>query len=101
MWYTDNVVFCDKTWRIIKHRYFKAVDLENCGNVDMLEPILTEYKFVTDKMYNQYNSFQMVDKLTKDMKEGKLMTFAELDKQDAAGDIKQVKLKKKFRKRQV
>lgn len=100
--FTDDVIVCSKTWRIIKHRYFKADELENCSNVDMLEPHTIRYKFVTNRMYEQYNTNAMVDKLKKDMELGKLMSFRELANQsDGNGDIKQAKLKRKYRKRQA
>lgn len=97
--FTDDVVVCDKTWRILKHRYYKADDIENCSNIDMLEPHRVEYKFVFDKMYNQYNTNALIDKLKKDMYDGKLLTYRELN-ENVQGDIKQAKLKKRFRKRQ-
>lgn len=100
--FTDDVIVCSKTWRIIKHRYFKADELENCSNVDMLEPHTIRYKFVTNRMYEQYNTNAMVDKLKKDMELGKLMSFRELANQsDGNGDIKQAKLKRKYRKIQA
>lgn len=99
--FTDDVVFCSKTWRILKHRYFKADELENCSNPDLLQPHRIEYKFVTDRMYQQYDTNYLVDKLKKDMELGKLMSFRELANQnDVTGDIRQATLKRKYRKRQ-
>jgi len=97
--FTDDVVVCEKTWRILKHKYYKADDIENCSNLDMLLPHRIEYKFVSDKMYKQYNTNALIDKLKKDMAEGKLLTYGELNEQ-INGDIKQATLKKKYRKRQ-
>ena len=100
--FTDDVIVCTKTWRIIKHRYFKADELENCSNVDMLEPHTIRYMFVTNRMYEQYNTNAMIDKLKRDMELGKLMSFKELANQsDGNGDIKQAKLRRKYKKRQV
>lgn len=99
--FTDDVVFCSKTWRILKHRYFKADELENCSNPNLLQPHRIEYKFVTDRMYQQYDTNYLVDKLKKDMELGKLMSFRELANQsDGTGDIRQATLKRKYRKRQ-
>lgn len=98
--YTDDVVVCSKTWRIFKQSYYKAKDLENCSDTSLLTPHRVEYKFVTDRMYNQYNTYAMIDKLTRDMEEGKLMSFRELD--DAAtrdGDIAVARLNRKGRRR--
>ncbi|MBE5944215.1 MAG: hypothetical protein E7258_04785 [Lachnospiraceae bacterium] len=98
--YTDDVIVCSKTWRIIKHRYFKADELENCTNIDMLEPFKIEYKFVLNRMYEQYDTNAIIDKLKKDMEDGKLLSFAELGANSADGDFRQANLKKKYRKRQ-
>ena len=97
--YTHTVVQCSKTWRFVKHRYYNPRDIENCNNLDMVEPLKIEYKFVKDKMYNQYDTYKMIGKLTNDMLEGHMLTFNELqDKSDS--DIRQAKLKRKYRKRQ-
>jgi hypothetical protein len=98
--YTDEVCVCTKSWRIIKHRFYKAYDLENCANVDMLQPLRIQYKFVLDRMYHQYNTYAMVDKLKQDMVDGKLLTFNELNVANSDGDFKQAKLRKKYRQRQ-
>ena len=99
--FTDDVVVCNKYWRFIKHRYYKADDIENCSNIDMLVPHRLCYKFVTDKMYNQYDTFAMIEKLKKDMDDGKLMSYRELANQnDGNGDIRQAKVKRKYLKRQ-
>lgn len=98
--YTDSIVYCRKTWRIIKQSHFRAVDVENCNNFDMLQPLFIKYLFVKDRMYNQYDTTELVDKLKNDMVEGKLLTFNELNNEDGKGDIKQAKLKKKYHKRQ-
>lgn len=97
--FTDDVVVCEKTWRILKHKYYKADDIENCSNLDMLLPHRIEYRFVSDKMYKQYNTNALIDKLKKDMADGKLLTYGELNEQ-TSGDLKQATLKKKYRKRQ-
>lgn len=100
--FTDDVVVCNKWWRIIKQRYFKADDIENCSNIDMLEPHKIKYLFVTNRMYEQYDTNAIIDKLKKDMDEGKLLSFRELANQnDGNGDIKQAKLKRKYRKMQA
>ena len=98
--YTDEVCFCSKWWRVIKHRFYKAADLENCANVDMLQPLRIEYSFVLDRMYNQYDTYAMVEKLKTDMSLDKFLTFNDLNVVNSDGDFKQAKLKTKYRKRQ-
>ena len=98
--YTDTVVFCSKTWRFIKHLYFSAADLENCSDVEMLQPLRIRYIFVKDRMYKQYNTNAMIDKLKKDMQDGQMLTYKELNVNEPVGDFKQARLKKKYKKRQ-
>lgn len=97
--YTDDVVVCSKTWRILKHSYYKAKELENCSDTSLLTPHRVCYKFVTDRMYNQYNTYAMIDKLKKDMLDGKLMSYRELDNGGRDGSIEVASLNRKARKR--
>lgn len=97
--FTDDVVVCTKSWRILKQRYYKADDIENCSNIEMLEPHRIEYKFVTNRMYKQYDTNYMVDKLKKDMADGKLLTYNELSNlNDGIGDFRLARVKKKYNK---
>lgn len=98
--YTDSVVYCKKDWRFIKHLYFRSQDLENCTNIELIEPTSVRYRFVKDLMYKQYNTYDLIDKLKKDMRDGRLLTFNELNAVNSDGDFKQARLKRKFRKRQ-
>jgi hypothetical protein len=98
--YTRDVVFCDKTWRFIKQRTFDPNDIENCSNINLVMPLRLKYLFVKDVHYNQYDTAELVDKLKKDMDEGKLLTFNELNVDDGKSEFKAARLKKKYRKRQ-
>ena len=98
--YTQTVVYCQKTWRFLKHTFFRGEDIENCNNLDLVQPLCIRYKFVTNRMYKQYSTVEMVGKLTREMEGGKLLTFNELNVEDGLADIKKARLKKKYRKRQ-
>lgn len=98
--YTRTVIYCSKTWRILKHTYYRGEDIENCSNLNLIQPVCVKYKFVTNRMYNQYSTVEMVGKLTREMQEGKLLTFNELNQDDGYKDIKQARLRRKYRKRQ-
>jgi hypothetical protein len=98
--YTSSVVFCEKTWRFIKQRTYDPNDLENCSNINLVQPLKLRYLFVKDLYYHQYDTTELVDKLKKDMQDGKLLTFNELNVEDGKGEFKAAKLKRKFRKRQ-
>lgn len=98
--YTQTVVYCKKTWRILKHTFFRGEDIENCSNLNMIQPLGVKYKFVTDRMYKQYSTVEMVGRLTREMEEGRLLSFNELNVEDGRSDLKQARLRKKYRKRQ-
>ncbi len=98
--YTQTVVYCKKTWRFLKHTFFRGEDIENCNNLDLVQPLCIRYRFVTNRMYKQYSTVEMVGKLTREMEGGKLLTFNELNVEDGLADIKKARLKKRYRKRQ-
>jgi hypothetical protein len=98
--YTNTVVFCEKGYRHVKQSYFDAVDVDNCNNINMLQPRKLKYLFIHNKYYQQYDTRELVDKLLVDMKEGNLLTFQELNIEDGKSDIKFARLRKKYRKRQ-
>jgi hypothetical protein len=98
--YTNTVVFCEKGYRHVKQSYFDAVDVDNCNNINMLQPRKLKYLFIHNKYYQQYDTRELVDKLLVDMKEGNLLTFQELNIEDGKSDMKLARLKKKYRKRQ-
>ncbi|MBE5952848.1 MAG: hypothetical protein E7257_01655 [Lachnospiraceae bacterium] len=97
--YTHSVVQCDKNWRFIKHRYYNPRDIENCNNLDLIMPTQIKYLFVKDRQYNQYDTYKMIEKLTNDMLEGNMLTYNELN-EASSGDIRQARLKRKYKKRQ-
>lgn len=98
--FTSSVVYCNKWWRIIKLRTYDARDVENCSNVELIQPLSVKYMFVRDLMYNQYDTTELVDKLKLDMEEGRLLTFNELNTDNSTGNFKFANVKKKFKKLQ-
>lgn len=98
--YTDTIVYCEKTWRFVKQLYLDSNDVENCSNINMLQPKYIKYMFVKDLYYKQYDTTELVDRLKKDMADGKLLTFNELNVDSGNSDIKVARLKKKYKKRQ-
>lgn len=98
--YTDTVVYCEKGYRHIKQCYFDANDVDNCNNINLLEPRKMKFLFVKNLYYKQYDTRELVDKLVNDIDSGKLLTFNELNVEDGKSDIKFAKLKRKYRKLQ-
>lgn len=61
----STVTTCRKFWRIIETCEYDAYELENCSNIRMIRPLSTSFWFATDKDYHSYNTYQLVDGLSK------------------------------------
>lgn len=75
---TSYVIECDKIWRFQRQNYFDAWDLENATNTKLVKPFRRSCWFVRNKDYNAYDTLACVGNLIKEMKEGKMMTEAEI-----------------------
>lgn len=92
---------CKKFWRLCRVNLLDAYELENCTNPLMLKPIARQYWFVRDSDYNAYDTNEMVTKLVKDAKEGRMLTSTEISAKqgEAAGDVNLTTMRKrKWRK---
>lgn len=75
---TSYVLSCEKVWRLQLQKKYDAWELEQATS-----PANVAYQallcwFVTNKDYNAYDTFECVEKLKKDMKEGHMMSEAEI-----------------------
>lgn len=75
---TSYVVECSKLWRFQRYATYDAWDLENATNTQLIAPMGRGCWFVTDDDYNAYNTLACVGNLTKSMKEGDMMSEAEI-----------------------
>lgn len=75
---TSYVVECAKLWRFQRYATYDAWDLENATNTQLIAPMSRGCWFVTDADYNAYDTLACVGNLTKSMKEGDMMTEAEI-----------------------
>lgn len=75
---TSYVVDCDKTWRFQGNNQYVAWEMENASNPLLLTPVRRKAWFVKDSDYNAYNTLACVGNLKKDMKEGNMLSEAEI-----------------------
>lgn len=75
---TSYVVECDKFWRFQRLNYFDAWDLENASSTALVKPYRKSCWFVKDKDYNAYDTLACVGNLKKSMREGDMMSEAEI-----------------------
>lgn len=75
---TSYVVECDKLWRFQRYATYDAWDLENATNTELIAPQSRGCWFVLNSDYNAYNTLACVGNLVKSMKEGDMMSEAEI-----------------------
>ncbi|MCD8017397.1 MAG: hypothetical protein LUE97_06335 [Oscillospiraceae bacterium] len=75
---TSYVIECNKLWRFQRLSYYDAWELENATNTQLIKPLSRKCWFVRDRDYNAYNTLACVCNLKKSMKEGDMMTEAEI-----------------------
>lgn len=75
---TSYVIDCDKTWRFQGNNRYVAWEMENAANPLLLTPVRRNAWFVKDSDYNAYNTLACVGNLKKDMKEGNMLSEAEI-----------------------
>lgn len=75
---TSYVIECDKLWRFQRLNAYDAWDLENATNTQLIAPIQRSCWFVRNEDYEAYDTLACVGNLKKSMKEGDMMTEAEI-----------------------
>lgn len=71
---TQDVIECDKLWRLQRQYVYDAYELENATSMRDIKPLSKTGFFITDKYYEAYDTFAVVDNLIKDWEAGKLIT---------------------------
>lgn len=76
----SSVVYvCQKKWRFLVRDIYTATDLERSGyNLRLLDPRGSMCGFATDKLYNSYNTNEVVSDLARSVIEGKQLSNYEV-----------------------
>lgn len=76
----SSVVYvCSKKWRFLQRSIYTATDIERSGyNLDMCRCRGNTCGFATDKLYNSYNTNEVVSDLAKNVLEGKQLSNFEV-----------------------
>lgn len=73
------VYICRKHWRFLIRSTYSATDIERSGyNLEFVQPKGSFCGFATDKLYNSYNTNEVVSDLAKNVLEGKQLTNYEV-----------------------
>lgn len=75
---TQDVIECDKLWRLQRQYVYDAFELENATSIRDVVPLRKKGFFVTDKNYNAYDTFAVVGNLVKSWEKGDLITDEEI-----------------------
>lgn len=75
---TSDVVDCNKLWRFQRQNVYDAWEMENATNTQLIKPLTRRAWFVTDADYNAYDTLACVGNLQKSVKEGDMLSSAEI-----------------------
>lgn len=75
---TQECICCRKFWRVMIKTGYDADQLEVAGDALLVKPLYRRSFFITDKIYNGYDTLATVDKLRKGAEMGKMLTAAEI-----------------------
>ncbi|MBE5941056.1 MAG: hypothetical protein E7264_00810 [Lachnospiraceae bacterium] len=77
---TTSVYECSyfKPLRIQKISVFDAWEVENCNNLTLMKPVEVLYHYTTDKDYSNYDTYAMVESVSKDCVDKKYIDDSEI-----------------------
>lgn len=75
---TQECIHCRKIWRVMIKTGYSADQLEVAGDALLVKPLYRKSFFITDSVYNGYDTLATVDKLKKGMETGKMLTAQEI-----------------------
>lgn len=75
---TNLYIGCNKLWRFQRQYYFDGYEIENAQNPTLVKPLKKTCWFITDKSFKNYDTFSSVQTLIKDVKDGKVLSDAEI-----------------------
>lgn len=74
-----NVYSCTKKWRFLALRHYYAKDLERANfNADLIQTRNVFVRFATDRLYNSYNTMEVVSDLQKQIEAGQRLSNEEI-----------------------
>lgn len=75
---TSAVIDCNKLWRFQRQNVYDAWEMENATNTQLIKPLTRRAWFVTDSDYNAYDTLACVGNLQKSVKDGDMLSSAEI-----------------------
>lgn len=75
---TQQVIDCNKFWRLQGQKVYDAYELENAGNPENVAPIRKTGFFVRNRDYEAYDTLAVVDRLNKSFTENDFVSDTEI-----------------------
>lgn len=75
---TQRVIQCRKIWRFMVQYIYDADDLEYASNIQLVRPIKKTGYFIRNKDFKAYDTLAVVGNLNKAVKEGDMLSEAEI-----------------------
>lgn len=75
---TQRVIHCKKIWRFMIQYVYDADDLEYASNIQLVRPIKKTGYFIRNKDYKAYDTLAVVGNLQKSIKDGDMLSEAEI-----------------------
>lgn len=73
-----KVIYAFKTWRIVVHKYYDPKQLDLAGSYLLIRPLRIGGFFATNKHYNAYDTFAIVENLQKKFNDDDIMSESEI-----------------------
>lgn len=75
---TQKVIHCEKKWRLVVNRYYDADDVEKVGSLSMLQPLAMRCFIATNRDFEAYDTYAVVEELEKATMNGGMLSEAEI-----------------------
>ena len=75
---TNKVIACDLWWRFQRLSYYDAYEMENAQNPAAVKPYKKKCIFITNKKFNEYDTYELLEDIKKKCDEGDMMTEEEI-----------------------
>lgn len=75
---TQECIQCHKVWRVMIKTGYNADQLEVAGDALLVKPLYRKAFFITDKIFNGYDTLATVDKLKKGAQSGEMLSPQEI-----------------------
>ena len=75
---TQECIHCHKVWRVMIQKGYDADQLEVAGDALLVKPLYKKSFFITDKIFNGYDTLATVEKLKKGAESGEMLSAKEI-----------------------